>query len=126
METAITDAEFDSIDDLLVSLGGISPKRLRYRPAPGTAKVRDVAWLRDKTRRIYELVDGTLVEKIMGAKESFIAQKLSKHVQRWNDDHGDVGMILGEAGTLKLMKKLVRAPDLSFTNWDRLPGRLVP
>jgi Uma2 family endonuclease len=126
MDETLADLEFDSIDDLLVSLGGISPRRLRFRPAPGSATVADVVRLRDTTRRIYELVDGTLVEKIMGAQESFVVMQLSKYVQRWNDDNGNHGMILGEAGTLKLMKKLVRAPDLSFTNWDRVPGRRVP
>ena len=126
MGTKLAEAEFDSIDDLLVSLGGVSPKRVRWSPKPGTATVRDVVRLRDKTRRIYELVDGTLVEKILGAKKSFVAKNLSKHVQRWNDDSGDVGMILGEAGTVMLMGELVRAADLSFTNWDRVPGRVLP
>ncbi len=82
---------------------------MRIKPAPGTATVRDVERLRVKTRRIYELVDGTLVEKVTGAKESFIAKNLSKYLELWNDKKGDVGMILGEAGTLRLMKKLVRA-----------------
>lgn len=126
MSTTLAKVEFDTLGDLLASLGGISPKRLQFRPAPGTATVRDVERVRVKTRRICELVDGTLVEKAMGAQESFVALQLGKRMQRWNDDRGDLGMILGEAGTLKLMKGLVRAPDLSFTSWDRLPGRVVP
>ena len=27
---------------------------------------------------------------------------------------------------MKLAEKLVRIPDVSFTNWDRVPGRVVP
>lgn len=128
MDETLTDLEpgTGSLAELLDSLGGVSPKRVRMKPAPGTATAKDVERMRNKTRRIYELVDGTLVEKVMGAPESFVALKLGKYVQRWNDDSGDLGMVLGEAGTLKLMKGLVRAPDLSFTNWDRLPGRRVP
>jgi Uma2 family endonuclease len=126
MDAAIADAEFDSIDDLLVSLGRISPKRLRYRPAPGTATVRDVVRLLDSTQRLYELVDGTLVEKVMGAPESFVAVEVSFLLKAWNRDHGNPGMVLGADGPMKLMKKLVRIPDVSFTNWDRVPGRCVP
>jgi Uma2 family endonuclease len=35
-------------------------------------------------------------------------------------------MVLGSDGPMKLMKKLVRIPDVSFTNWDRVPNRRVP
>jgi Uma2 family endonuclease len=35
-------------------------------------------------------------------------------------------MVLGEAGTLRFLKGLVRIPDVSFTLWDRLPGGRVP
>jgi hypothetical protein len=67
------DTERNSVGDLLVSLGGISSARVRCDPALGTATVDDVIRVRDQTRRICELVDGTLVEKIVGAAESFIA-----------------------------------------------------
>jgi hypothetical protein len=36
------------------------------RPAPGTATAEDVARIRDQEKRLYELVDGILVEKAMG------------------------------------------------------------
>ncbi|MBM3980490.1 MAG: Uma2 family endonuclease [Planctomycetes bacterium] len=124
MSTALD--EIDSIDDLLVNLGGISPKRVRFRPAPGTATVDDVERVRVKTRRICELVDGTLVEKVMGLAESVVAQTLRKYLHRWNDDNGEPGFLAGEAGTIKLMNKLVRAPDLAFTYLNRAPGGCVP
>lgn len=126
MDAAIADAEFDSIDDLIVSLGGISPKRLRYSPAPGTATVRDLARLLDSSDRLYELVNGTLVEKIVGAAESFVTGKVLTRIKNWNRESGNLGMALGADGPMKLMKKLVRLPDVSFTNWDRVPGRRVP
>ena len=83
--------------------------------------MRDVVRLRATTRRIYELVDGTLVEKIMGYGESVVAIRLSRYLDRWNEANGEWGVIAGADGTLKLMKKLVRAPDLSFTNWSKFP-----
>jgi Uma2 family endonuclease len=73
-----------------------------------------------------ELVDGTLVEKVVGAKESFVGVRMSAFLDRWNEAAGNAGMILGADGTLKLLKKLVRIPDVSFTRWDQLPGRVVP
>jgi Uma2 family endonuclease len=126
MDAPPVEAEFDSLDDLLVNLGGISPKRVRFKPAPGTATVDDVVRLRNRTRRLYELVDETLVEKVMGAPESFVAVELSYALKSWNREHGNPGMVLGADGPVKLMKKLVRIPDVSYTNWDRVPGRRVP
>lgn len=126
MGTALAKAEFDTLGDLLASLGGISPNRVCWSPRPGTAKVRDVVRLRDKNKRLYELVDGTLVEKIMGAKESFIAVQVSTLLNVHSQTHGNLGMVLGADGMMELMPDLVRIPDVSFTNWDRLSGRVVP
>lgn len=57
---------FEMVGELLESLGGVSASRVRLTPAPGTATVRDVARLLDRHERKFELVDGTLVEKVMG------------------------------------------------------------
>jgi Uma2 family endonuclease len=117
---------FETIDELLDSLGGISPDRVRFDPLPGTATERDVLRLYEDHKRLFELVDGTLVEKVMGSKESFIAMYLGHLLLTYSERNGDLGMVLGEAGTLRLLKKLVRIPDVSFTLWERLPNRKVP
>jgi Uma2 family endonuclease len=117
---------FETIDDLLDSLGGISPDRVRFDPVPGTATERDVLRLYEDHKRLFELVDGTLVEKVMGSKESFIAMYLGHLLLTYSERNGELGMVLGEAGTIRLLKKLVRIPDVSFTLWDRLPNRKVP
>jgi hypothetical protein len=62
-----------TLADILKRLGGISPKWIRFRPAPGTATERDVIRIRDRERRLFELVDGVLVEKVMGYWESVLA-----------------------------------------------------
>jgi Uma2 family endonuclease len=115
------------MSQLLDSLG-VSADRVLLDPLPGTATVRDLARLNDTkpNGRLYELVDGTLVEKAMGASESFIAYLIMKALGRYSDKHGDLGMVLGEAATLRLFKNVCRAPDVSFTYWDRLPNRKVP
>jgi Uma2 family endonuclease len=118
--------QFEMMDELLESLGGISPNRVRLTPTPGTATVRDVIRLLDRHKRKFELVDGTLVEKVMAVRESFVAIQLAVLIGKWNDEQGNRGMMLGADGAFRLLKKLVRIPDLSFTNWDRLPDRKVP
>ena len=128
MSTKLAELEFgsESMGQLLVNLGGVSPDRVRLYPAPGTATVGDVVRLLNLYKRKFELIDGTLVEKIMGAKESFVALELVFALKIWNAENGNLGMVLGADGPVKLMDKLVRMPDVSFTNWDHVPERRVP
>ncbi|MCE9564459.1 MAG: Uma2 family endonuclease [Planctomycetes bacterium] len=119
-------AEYELMDDLLIRLGGISPKRVLLKPTPGTATPKDVLRLYENHKRLFELVDGTLVEKGMGFSESSIAADLIQLLKNYSDAHGRLGIVVGEAGTLKLLKKLVRIPDVSFTRRDRLPGGKMP
>ncbi len=53
-------------EDRLADLGNVPANKVRYEPAPGVATVDDVVRLRNTERRLYELVDGTLVQKAMG------------------------------------------------------------
>ena len=62
-----------TIADLLEELGDISPQRIRLSPAPGMATEKDVVRIESQENRLYELIDGVLVEKAMGARESLIA-----------------------------------------------------
>jgi len=126
MMTKSAVAELEFMSDLLTRLGGISPKRVLLKPTPGTATPKDVLRLYEKHKRLCELVDGTLVEKGMGFGESSIAADLIQLLKNHSDAHGRLGIVVGEAGTLKRLKTLVRIPDVSFTRWDRLPGGKVP
>jgi hypothetical protein len=73
MSTAEPATEWVTAAELLERLGGIAPERLRLRPAPGTATERDLIDIHDRESRLYELVDGVLVEKVMGYPESYLA-----------------------------------------------------
>jgi Uma2 family endonuclease len=114
-----------TIADLLEHLGGISPQRIRLRPAPGTAKERHVIALHDREDRLYELVEGVLVEKIMGYPESYLAIELGRLLGNFIAEH-DLGILTGADGALRLMQGLVRIPDLSFVSWEHLPERRIP
>ena len=71
---ALSPPTIETLADLLDRLGGVPPERIRFRPYPGTATEADVlAALEAPDKRLYELVDGVLVEKAMGSSESILA-----------------------------------------------------
>jgi len=116
-----------TIADLLARLGDIPPERVRAVPAPGRATEKDVIRLRERDRegRLFELVEGTLVEKAMGAQESYLAWWLGSFLAIYLRAN-DLGFCLGADGMTRLNPGLVRIPDLSFISWDRVPARKVP
>jgi Uma2 family endonuclease len=115
-------AGFETMGEVLERLGRIDPARVRVRPAPGKATEKDLLATRERTGRLYELVDGTLVEKVMGHPESLLASWLSHLIQSFLDQH-DLGIVAGADGAVRLMPGLVRLPDISFVSWDRVPVR---
>jgi Uma2 family endonuclease len=114
-----------SLADVLMQLGGISPRRVRVNPPPGTATERDLLTVLDHTNRLCELVDGTLVEKVMGYEEGYLALWLGGLISVYAEEH-DLGIAAGADATMRLMPGLVRIPDISFVGWDRLPRRKCP
>ena len=114
------------MEDFLESLGGITPGRIIMRPAPGTATEADViAALEAPRKRICELIDGTLVEKAMGFKESQLSVLLSELLGAFVRTR-NLGIVTAPDGTIRLWPGRVRIPDLAFTSWDRMPGRTRP
>jgi Uma2 family endonuclease len=119
-------APSDNLAELVDKLGGIPLDRIRSQPPPGTAKEKDViAALEAPRKRICELVEGVLVEKAMGIRESFlgvaIVQILGAFVEKY-----DLGIVLGADGALRFGPMLVRIPDVCFISWENLPGEEVP
>jgi Uma2 family endonuclease len=108
-----------TLADVLRDLGGVSPRRIRFRPAPGTATEKDVIKIRDRERRLFELVDGVLVEKVMGYRESVLTLELARFLGNFVT-RAKLGTLAGEAGMLRLSPGLVRIPDISFISRARL------
>src|SRR4051812_17857396 len=102
-----------TIADLVRDLGDIPLARIRRYPPPGTATVADV-----ERNKCCELVDGTLVEKAMGLRESFIALAIAGFLRAFVNPR-NLGMISGPDGTLRFAPDLVRIPDIAFISWDR-------
>jgi Uma2 family endonuclease len=78
-----------------------------------------------RTDCICELIDGTLVEKTMASLESMLAAALIYFIHRYLDTN-NLGAVMGEAGLLKILAGQIRAPDVAFIRWERLPGRQSP
>lgn len=122
-------AEPDTIADLLDALGDVPPGRVLWTPRPGTATEADLLRLLDgHPRRRVELIDGTLVEKPMGARESYLAFALMGYFFTYQRTH-DVGAFGAPDAPMRLRAGLVRLPDVHFTAWENLPhdsAHLVP
>jgi Uma2 family endonuclease len=116
---------FANAADLVKRLGKIPLDRICFTPPPGTATERDLRAAMRRNGRLYELVDATLVEKPMGLKESIIAGQVLTEIGVFARQH-DLGIPSAPDGTVRLLKGLVRAPDVAFFCWDKLPGRLLP
>jgi Uma2 family endonuclease len=114
-----------TVADVLKQLGGISPRRVRMTPPPGTATERDLLAVLDHTNRLCELVDRTLVEKPLGFQESYLAGEIIRLLGNFVVEH-DLGIVTAPDGTLRLMPGLVRLPDVAFISWNQLPSRKYP
>lgn len=125
MATAETSSTIGTLADLVERLGGIPLDRIRYQPLPGTATVEDVVRVEAQENRLCELVEGVLVEKAMGFRESLLAMAIG----HWLRDFvlpANLGLVAGSDGMMQLFEGLVRIPDVSFVSWSNVPGGKIP
>src|SRR4051794_12061305 len=102
---------YRTADEWLRSLGNIPLSRIVFDPPPGTATLQDVLRMVDgDEKRLVELVNGTLVEKPVGLRESFIATRLSRRLGNVVEPAG-LGHVSGEAGMIRMLMANVRMPD---------------
>ncbi len=109
-----------TLQDLAEKFGPMSPARIRFDPAPGTATQRDLAQVLRTEKRLYELVDGTLVEKIVGHEESEVAIWLAVALGNFIGPR-KLGSLTGADGAFQLKLRLVRMPDVAFVSRARYP-----
>lgn len=114
-----------TVADLMDRFGAIPLQRVCVDPAPGTATEADAIRFQDHEDRLFELIDGTLLEKAMGTLESFIAGVLVRLIGNFVAEH-DMGIVLPPDGMMRIAPNLVRIPDVSFVSWSRLPNRKIP
>jgi Uma2 family endonuclease len=114
-----------SMQDLVDRLGGIALSRILAEPAPGVATEADLMEATRRYGRLYELVDGVLVEKGMGFGESLLACALIQILRNFVIPR-NLGIVSGPDGTIRLFSGLTRIPDVTFAAWDRFPDRRIP
>jgi Uma2 family endonuclease len=122
MPTAET-TKLRTIADLVKRLGGVGLDRVRLSPYPAT--IADLIEVQAQEGRLCELVEGVLVEKVMGYTEALLATWIGTLLNNFVQPR-NLGLVTGPDGTVELMADLVRIPDVAFTNWDRMPGRRRP
>jgi Uma2 family endonuclease len=115
----------ETLADLHQRLGGVPLERIRCQPAPGTATEDDVLLRPNGEKRLFELVDGVLVEKPMGFYEAVLAAILLRLLSEYLDEH-DLGVVSGADATMRLAPGLVRLPDVAFISWQRFPNQRLP
>ena len=113
-----------TVADLIVRHGQDLALRIVVTPTPGLATVDDVVAIHNRENRLCELVDGVLVEKVMGFLESQFACILI-HILMSYLDRNPVGVVAGEGGMICLAPGLVRIPDVSFVSRDQFPDGKV-
>jgi Uma2 family endonuclease len=123
--TTTMPATFATAAEMHERLGRIPLERIRVVPPAGLATEEDLLRVLDSEDRICELVDGVLVEKTMGYYESMLAVSLIVVLGRFVQEN-DLGIVLGEAGTLRILRDQIRVPDVAFLSWGRFPGRILP
>jgi len=114
-----------TIADVQARLPGFPASRIRTYPPPGMATEQDILEAESCSNRICELVDGTLVEKVMASLESMLAAALIYSLHRYLDFR-KLGTVLAPDGLLKILPGQIRAPDVSFIRWERFPGGKLP
>ena len=114
-----------TVQDVLDRFGPIPIGRIRQKPKPSTATEEDVIAIRDREKRLYELVDGTLVEKVMGWNEAFLALEIGAILRDFVKTR-KLGVVVGADGMYRLNPDLVRIPDVSFLSRDRIPDGRLP
>ncbi len=111
--------------DLQSHLGGVPAERIRLYPTPGTATEEDALWLEDHEDQLCELVDGILVEKVIGFYESILAVQLGYFLYQYLE-RNNLGIVTGADGQIRLLPTKMRIPDLAFIRWERFPEEKLP
>jgi Uma2 family endonuclease len=113
--------------DLLHELGDVPAERVRLFPPPGTVTFEQYVEISERRPggKLYEWVDGTLVEKAVGYYESRIATFIIRALLNYVEEH-DLGIISAPDGFMRILPDIARGPDVTFVAWASLPGGRPP
>jgi len=108
-----------TLADVVHELGDIPLRRVRL-PVGDATEDDVIRALEAPDKRLCELVDGVLVEKDMGWRESLIAGRIVAFIWAYLDLH-PLGIALTTDGPVRLRPGKIRIPDGCFISNERLP-----
>ncbi len=108
--------------EVIAHFGDIPIARICTNPPPGEATEADVIEWHDRHDRLFELIDGTLVEKAAGWKESELAIIIATLLRNFVAEH-HLGKVFGSDGMVRLEPEQIRIPDVAFISKQRFAGR---
>ena len=111
-----------SFAEVIYDLGDIPLERIRAYPPPGSATAAD---LDRPDNKLCELIDGVLVEKPVGARESLLGIFIGRQIGNFIEAD-DLGVILGADGLFWVDEDQLRAPDVTFFPWSAFPDEEIP
>lgn len=108
--------------EVIAQFGDIPIARICTNPPPGEATEADVIQMHDRHDRLFELIDGTLVEKAMGWQESELMILLGSLLRNFVAERG-LGKVFGSDGMFRLERDKIRIPDVAFISKQRFAGQ---
>jgi Uma2 family endonuclease len=106
----------ETFADIAGRLGDIPHHRIIWLPRLATEE--DVVHFCEKHSPV-ELIEGFLVEKAMGFRESLLAALLINYLVNFTKPR-KLGLVGAPDAIMRLRPGLVRLPDVSFVTWERL------
>jgi Uma2 family endonuclease len=107
----------ESFADIAERLGDIPFSRIIWLHRPATEE--DVVQFCEEKKRLVELIEGFLVEKATGFRESLLASFVINYLVTFTKPR-KLGLVGAPDAIMRLRPGLVRLPDVSFVSWDRL------
>ncbi|MBY0460058.1 MAG: Uma2 family endonuclease [Gemmataceae bacterium] len=106
----------ETFADIARRLGDIPPDRIIWLPHPAT---EDDCVRYCEKHAPAELIDGFLVEKAMGFRESLLALSLARYLANFAHPR-KLGLVGGADAIMRVGEDQLRLPDVSFVTWERL------
>jgi Uma2 family endonuclease len=120
-----THLQLRTVEDLLHDLGDVPARRVLTQPPPGTATEADLLRLVEVEKILVEMVDGTLVEKLVGWNEGVVGMAIAGPLREFAKTH-KLGVVAGADATLRMRGGNTRLPDAVFVAWSSMPGGRMP
>lgn len=108
-----------TLGDLHNRFGDMPAWRIRFQPYPAT--VEDLIELQNRESRLFELVDGFLVEKVMGLRESLVAAAIVEYLRAYVNPRR-LGFVTSPDGMMTVLPGVIYEPDVAFIRREQMPN----